>query len=611
MADGQVKYEVTVDDSEVPQQIEKVNETIKSKSQSGSNSMHEIWTGALRKIGEAFVELGQKAVSAIGDMVKTGIEYSATMEGYQTVFTTMLGSAEKADALTESLKTMAAATPLAMSDLADASKTLLAFGSTADEIPDQLKRLGDVALGDAQKLSSMSTAFGRIQSNGKASMEEINMLIDQGFNPLNSICERTGETMSEVRTRVSAGKVSFEEISQALQDATNEGGQFYNAMENQSKTFNGQMSTLEDNVKALLGALTNDLFTSISGEMLPKVNEAVDTLLEAAEANGISGALEALGGVISSLVEGIPEKAQQLFDSGMELVHNIAEGMVQGIPDFLSNALPMILQFSEGLRENAGKLIDEGMNLIVKIAEGIANSLPDLIAYVPTIVTNIAGVINDNAPKILATGVQVIWTLIKGLIKAIPDLIMNAPKIVEAIVSVVTAFNWINLGSTIVNSFGQGIKGMINNVGQWGKDLIDGFVNGIKNKINAVKDAASSVANAVSRFIHFSRPDEGPLHEYEKWMPDMVKGLASGITDNSDLVAKAAESLADKIRVPVDMRADYSMPDVSGLASDLSMKLATTNAQQTQITIPLAIDGREVARATAWWTGEQLSWEEM
>lgn len=611
MADGKVEYQVNVNDSDVPEQVEKVNKTIKDKAQSGSSAMKEIWTGALRALGEAFVELGKKAASSVADVVKTGVEYNATMEGYRTVFTTMLGGADAADKLTDSLKTMAAKTPLAMSDLADASKTLLAFGSTSDQIPDQLKRLGDVALGDAQKLGTFATAFGRIQSNGKASMEEINMMIDQGFNPLNNIAKNTGETMEQVRARVSAGKVSFEELNKALQDATNKGGQFYNAMESQSKTFKGQMSTLEDNVHALAGALTSDLFDNLAGTMLPRVNSAVDTLLEGAQENGIRGALGALGNVIGALTEGLPEEAQELFDSGMELVHNIADGMVQGIPDFLSNALPMVLDFSQSLRNNAGKLVDEGMHFIVSMAEGIANALPDLIAYLPEIVSNIAGVINDNGPKIIQTGIQVIWALIKGLINAIPALIANLPKIIMAIVNTIQAFNWISLGRTVVNSFGSGIRGMVSSVANWGRDLIDGFVGGIRSRINSVIDAAKSVASAVSRFLHFSRPDEGPLHEYESWMPDMVHGLAEGITDNSYLVKKAAEQLADQIRVPVDLHTDYNMPNVSGLASDLSLKMSATSAQQTQINVPVIMDGREVARATAWWTGEQLSWEEM
>ena len=206
------------------------------------------FSSGLAKLGKVAVK-GLKTISAatVGGMsaiAAAGVKYNASMEQYQTAFTTMLGGEKAATALTDSLKKLAAKTPLAMSDLADASKTLLAFGSTSDKLPDTLKRLGDVSLGNAEKLGTMATAFGRIQSNGRASMEEINMMIDQGFNPLNIIAKKTGETMEKVRKRVSDGKVSFEEISDALKVATDEGGQVFNAMESQSQTFTGLLSTL-------------------------------------------------------------------------------------------------------------------------------------------------------------------------------------------------------------------------------------------------------------------------------------------------------------------------------------------------------------------------------
>lgn len=260
MADvGEVRYKAVVDNSGIDTEIKKtekglggLDDPIK-KTGSKFSGLGKVGVTALKGIGTAFVGLASAAGAGVAAVAKMGIEYNAQMQSYQTAFTTMLGSAEKAQKLTDDLKEMAAATPLAMTDLADASQILLAFGSSAEELPDQLKRLGDVAQGDAQALGTMATAFGRIQSNGYASLEEINMMIDQGFNPLNIIAEQTGETMAEVRDRVSAGEVSFEELSNALQIATDEGGQFFNAMQNQSETFEGQMSTLEDNLSALAG----------------------------------------------------------------------------------------------------------------------------------------------------------------------------------------------------------------------------------------------------------------------------------------------------------------------------------------------------------------------
>ena len=102
-------------------------------------------------------------------------------------------------------------------------------------------------------------------------MEEINMMIDQGFNPLNIIAEKTGETMEDVRKRVSDGGVSFGELSDALDVATSKGGQFYNAMQEQSLTFTGMLSTLKDNALSFAGDLSSGVSKSLAKTAMPMV----------------------------------------------------------------------------------------------------------------------------------------------------------------------------------------------------------------------------------------------------------------------------------------------------------------------------------------------------
>lgn len=336
------------------------------------------FSNGLNKLSEV-AKKGLKIVSAASAGVLTaiatvGVKYNASMEQYQTAFTTMLGSAKAADALTESLKTLAAQTPLAMTDLANASKTLLAFGTTADALPGTLKRLGDIALGDAEKLGTMATAFGRIQSNGRASMEEINMMIDQGFNPLNIIAQKTGESMQELRERVSEGGVSFKEISDAIEVATSKGGQFYNAMESQSHTLNGQLSTLADNASALAGAFAQGLSDTISGELLPTVNGWVDELLVAVQEKGVKG--------VVSVSQEILDEAAKMFGTG---ALNIAKSAV----DVLALFLPK--EISRPIKTTVDEIVKTLKNGgIVKITETLTKSFE-----------NISKIVGDIAKKTL------------------------------------------------------------------------------------------------------------------------------------------------------------------------------------------------------------------
>ncbi len=119
----------------------------------------------------------------------------------------------------------------------------------------------------------------------------------------------------------------------------------------------------------------------------------------------------------------------------------------------MSQALPAVLSFTEELRANFGDFVSAGIDLILSLANGLVEGLPQLFAYIPDIVINIAGLINDNAPKILAGAVGLMVQLGKGLIDSIPLIIQNLGKIVEAIVSVISAFNWLDLGANILKGW--------------------------------------------------------------------------------------------------------------------------------------------------------------
>lgn len=237
------------------------------------------WTVAA---GNMIADFAKKAASELGKVVQSGVDYNASMESYLTNFKVMLGNEELAATKLAELRKMAAATPFALSDLTDGTQTLLQFGIAADDTTDVLKQLGDISLGNADKLQTLVRAYGKMSSAQKVTLENVNMMIDAGFNPLNQICDATGESMSDLYKRISDGRVSFEELQYAVQAATSEGGQFYNGMLEASQTFSGRMSTLKDNVAALTGELTSGLFAAL-GDLVVKLNEVVTSFLDSDE----------------------------------------------------------------------------------------------------------------------------------------------------------------------------------------------------------------------------------------------------------------------------------------------------------------------------------------
>ena len=574
MADvGEVRYKAVVDNSGIDTEIKKtekglggLDDPIK-KTGSKFSGLGKVGVTALKGIGTAFVGLASAAGAGVAAVAKMGIEYNAQMQSYQTAFTTMLGSAEKAQKLTDDLKEMAAATPLAMTDLADASQILLAFGSSAEELPDQLKRLGDVAQGDAQALGTMATAFGRIQSNGYASLEEINMMIDQGFNPLNIIAEQTGETMAEVRDRVSAGEVSFEELSNALQIATDEGGQFFNAMQNQSETFEGQMSTLEDNLSALAGTLTEDLFGSLAENTLPQVNAWVDELMTAAEEGGVEGAVEASGSILTEMIT----------------------SLLNGAPQMIETATSLVQSFLGSIRDNGPEVVDGAIGVVMSLISGFIECLPDLIDTAATLVASLLAGIGDHLPEILEMGVRLVAAIIEGLITAIPRLVVGALDLISSIITAFGDVDWLQLGVNIV-------------VG-----IIDGIKSRASSLMDSIRHMAANALEAAKDFFGIHSPSRVMREQVGH---PIAEGMAEGMEDAPGIDA-ASKELSKRALSSLTADVNYNLPDVAGYTRALTADFGGTYRASTAITVPLYLDGREVARATAWWTGEQLSWEEM
>ena len=237
------------------------------------------WTVAA---GNMIADFAKKAASELGKVVQSGVDYNASMESYLTNFKVMLGNEELAATKLAELRKMAASTPFALSDLTEGTQTLLQFGIAADDTTDVLKQLGDISLGNADKLQTLVRAYGKMSSAHKVTLENVNMMIDAGFNPLNQICDATGESMSDLYKRISDGKVSFSELQAAVEAATSEGGQFYNGMLEASQTFSGRMSTLKDNVAALTGELTSGLFAAL-GDLVVKLNDVVTSFLDSDE----------------------------------------------------------------------------------------------------------------------------------------------------------------------------------------------------------------------------------------------------------------------------------------------------------------------------------------
>ena len=279
MSDGSVTIEVTLTKEQIEKGLKSINSDLKSlekSSTSFANKMANSFKNFGDKVSKAGTALTVGLTTPLTALGVAGVKYNAQMEDFEANLTTLLGSADDAKDMLADLKEMANTTPFETTDLLEATQMMLGFGLETDKTRGYLETLGDISMGNSQKLMSLTRAFSQMGAAGKATMEDINQMIDAGFNPLQIMAEKTGKSMAELREEVSDGEVSFDDIAEAMEDATKEGGRYYKAMEKASKTMNGKMSTALDALNTALGDLTESL--------LPLATKAIEKITDWANA---------------------------------------------------------------------------------------------------------------------------------------------------------------------------------------------------------------------------------------------------------------------------------------------------------------------------------------
>lgn len=377
-------------------------------------------------------------------------------------------------------------------------------------------------------------------------------------------------------------------------------------------------TTLTGSFAAMKAAAENVLADWSTGADL---TAPLQGLVETAQTFLVGNLLPMIGNVLAGIPELVYTLVPEILQSGTQLVTSLAEGFTQGIPDFLSNALPQLLQFTEELRANAGVFVDAGLNLITQLLNGLIAGLPDLIAYVPDIIINICGVINDNMPKILAQGVSIIVQLIAGLVQTVPSLLANWKKILEAVLSVISAINWLNIGKNILTGVANGVKSMGSSMlnafkggfssalawikslpsqaVQWGKNLIQSFINGLTGKGGAVgAGAIAATAGATIAKTASGNDWSSVWADANADVADSAQSMAEVVvpayTKSGDAATKAAKKTKAAAQAAETLL--WSLQDAGH--TDTTNALGKVTIQTTELTEHLRKGSEEYDRLT-------------
>lgn len=211
----------------------------------------------LRNIGGQFggliglaggVGLAMQAWEGIQSIFNKGVE----LEQANIKFEVLLGSAEKAKELLGELTGYADTTPYGLDGLQKGAETMLGFGIAQEKILPNMKMLGDIAMGNEEKLAGLSLVYSQIQATGKLMGQDLLQLINQGFNPLQVISEQTGLSIGTLKEKMEKGAISAEMIEEAFRLATSEGGRYYGMTEKMGESAGGKLSTMLDAFSAVV-----------------------------------------------------------------------------------------------------------------------------------------------------------------------------------------------------------------------------------------------------------------------------------------------------------------------------------------------------------------------
>lgn len=448
--------------------------------------------------GGRSIEEYAKSVGKSVDAVKD--EYASLMQSQQTVF----------DNAAQAYRTVGLSANEYMEQTTSFAASLLSSVSKDTNAAAQLANMAMVDMAD--NANKMGTDMASIQNAYQGFAKQNYTMLDNlklGYGGTQAEMQRLltdAEKLSGVHYELGnlADMYSAIHVIQTEMDITGTTAKeaaitltgSFAAMKAATQNVLGDWSTGAD-LTAPMQALADTARTFLQGNLLPMIG------------NVLAG--------IPQLVYGL---VPEVLQTGTELVSSLAAGFAQGIPAFLSTALPQLLSFTEELRANAGQFVDAGLNCITQLLNGLIAGLPQLISYVPDIIINIAGIINDNMPKILAQGVSIIVHLIAGIIQAVPSLLANWKKILQAVLSVISAINWLNIGKNILTSVANGVKSMGSSMltafkggfssalswikslpsqaVKWGKNLIQSFIKGLTGKGNMVSNAATAVTAGIS-----------------------------------------------------------------------------------------------------------------
>lgn len=382
---------------------------------------------------------------------------------------------------------------------------------------------------------------------------------------LNDIFNKTD--LAAVNALLGTSAERFDELTTAIEGADG-------AAKNMANT---QLDNLAGDVTMFKSALEGAQI-AISDQLTPTLRnfvqfgtDGLSRLTQAFLQDGLGGALDELSNIIDEGVGLLFDVLPDVVEAGIALLEGLVSGIINNLPKLIDAAIKIITSLVENISNNIDKMIDAALAIITALADGLIEALPKLIPVIVKIVTTLVEKLTepDTLFKLSEAAFKIQAALAEGLIKAIPELLKSVPVIIKNLLEVIinyvpemvkggeelikgiasgfasAAGELVNSAKQLIEKVKDAFKDLINKARQWGIDMIQNLIEGIKSKVSGVVSAVSGIASKVKSFLGFSEPEEGPLSDFHTYAPDMMKLFAQGIKDNTRLVTDQIRSSFD------------------------------------------------------------------